>query len=92
VKRRRFDHIDLRVRSLEEAPPFLQKISARAWFSRESSGEGWEMFSLAEPEPVEFIWLVEAPSHRPNETRIAMWADSREEVDGMAGMSNKPAA
>ncbi len=81
---RRFDHIDLRVRSLEKALPFYEKFLPALGFSRLSSGDGWRTFSLAEPDPTEFIWLVEAPSHQPNETRIAMWADSREEVDRVA--------
>jgi catechol 2,3-dioxygenase-like lactoylglutathione lyase family enzyme len=84
MKIRRFDHIDLRVTSFAEALPFYEKFLPALGFSRQSSGEGWKTFSLAEPDPVEFIWLVEAPSHRPNETRIALWADSREEVDRMA--------
>ncbi|MBA3961921.1 MAG: VOC family protein [Chthoniobacterales bacterium] len=81
---RRFDHVDLRVRSLVEALPFYEKFLPALGFNR-ISGEGhWRTFSLAEPDPTEFVWIVEALSHQPNETRIAMWADSRAEVDRVA--------
>ena len=88
---RGFDHIDLRVRSLEEAVPFYEKFLPALGFSRLSRGDGWRTFSLAQPDPTEFIWLVEAPSHQPNETRIAMWVDSRAEVDRVAELSSRPA-
>lgn len=84
VNSRRFDHIDLRVTSLAEALPFFEKFLPALGFAR-ISGEGdWRTFSLVEPDPTEFIWIVEAPEHRPNENRIALWADSREEVNRVA--------
>ena len=81
---RRFDHFDLRVTSLEQALPFYEKFLPALGFSHGRGEDDWRTFSLDEPDPTEFVWLVELPSHRPNENRIAMWADSRAEVDRLA--------
>lgn len=83
---RRFDHIDLRVPSLVEALPFYEKFLPALGFTRISGKDNWRTFSGAEPDPTEFIWLVESPSHQPSETRVAMWAESRAEVDRVAGI------
>ena len=84
VNSRRFDHIDLRVTSLAEALPFYENFLRALGFTR-ISGEGdWRTFSLAKPDPTEFVWIVEAPAHRPSDNRIALWADSREEVKRIA--------
>ncbi len=81
---RRFDHIDLRVFSLEEALPFYEKFLPALGFSRTSGSDDWRTFSLDAPDPTEFIWIVEERAHKPSENRVAMWADSRAEVDRVA--------
>lgn len=84
MKSRRFDHLDLRVNSLAEALPFYEKFLPALGFTRVSGEGDWRTFSLGEPDPTEFVWLVEAPAHRPNENRVALWAESRAEVDRVA--------
>jgi predicted lactoylglutathione lyase len=34
--------------------------------------------------PSEFFGFTEDPNHRPNDTRIAFWAETREQVDRVA--------
>ncbi len=81
---RHFDHLDLRVTSLAETLPFYEKFLPAVGFSRQSGEGGWRTFALAAPDPVEFVWIVEEPSHQPSETRVALWAETREEVDRLA--------
>ena len=81
---RRFDHIDLRVSSLKEALPFYEVLLPALGFSRTRGRGGRRTFSLAAPDPTEFIWLVEERLHKPSKTRIAFWADGRKEVDRVA--------
>ena len=81
---RRFDHVDLRVQSIAEALPFYEKFLPALGFTRISGQDDWRTFSFGETDPTDFIWIVEAPSHQPSETRIAMWAESRAEVNRLA--------
>src|SRR6059058_359423 len=41
-------------------------------------------YSAGGDRPSEFFGFTEDKNHRPNGTRIAFWADTREEVDRMA--------
>lgn len=80
--KRLFDHVDLRVRNLKEARSFYDLFLPALGFSRASStpmGIAYHADS-DHPKP-EFIGLIENPAHRPNETRLAFWADSVEEVN-----------
>jgi catechol 2,3-dioxygenase-like lactoylglutathione lyase family enzyme len=87
VKTRVFDHIDLRVRNRARAQEFYSKILPALGFEGDRSGEEWGIFQVSsDAAPVEFFGFVEDTSHVPNETRIAFWADSRDEVDRIAGI------
>lgn len=47
--------------------------------------EGWLTFETESELAVkEFFGITESPRHTPNETRIAFWADSTDEVDRLA--------
>lgn len=85
MERRLFDHIDLRVRSLAEALPFYAELLPALGFptfSETSLGIAYDAIR-DHPKP-EFIGLIEDPEHRPNASRIAFWAESKEEVERIA--------
>jgi len=82
---RRFDHIDLRVRSLEEARRFYEKLLPALGFSREVQVEGWLQYEAQDVNGVaEFFGVTESPQHVVNDCRVAFWADSPGEVDRLA--------
>jgi predicted enzyme related to lactoylglutathione lyase len=85
MKTRHYDHIDLRVKDMEVAKRFYGQVLPALGFTREKSDAQWGTF-YAETEGVEtdFFGFTEDRNHRPNETRIAFWAESREEVDRVA--------
>ena len=84
---RRYDHVDLRVRSLAEARPFYEAFLPALGFTRAVEIEGWLQFETVGGEGVaEFFGVTESAHHVPNECRIAFWADSNSEVDRLADL------
>jgi catechol 2,3-dioxygenase-like lactoylglutathione lyase family enzyme len=82
MKTRCFDHIDLRVTNMEAAREFYGKFLPQLGFVHESPGDDYYTFYAGGGErPLEFFCFSEDKNHRPNGTRIAFWADTREEVD-----------
>ena len=80
--RRRYDHIDLRVRSLAEARPFYHALLPALGFTHDVGIEGWLQFEAPGTDGIpEFFGITESPRHVANECRIAFWADSTGEVD-----------
>jgi predicted lactoylglutathione lyase len=84
MKTRRFDHIDLRVKSIAAAKPFYAQLLPALGFTIDNSDQEWSGWQAAGPGPVEFFGLIENPDHQPNDNRIAFWAESRAEVDQLA--------
>ena len=83
--RRRYDHIDLRVRSLAEVRSFYETLLPALGFTRDVRIEGWLQFESAETDSTpEFFGVTESSQHVANECRIAFWADSTREVDRLA--------
>ena len=83
--RRRYDHIDLRVRSLAEARPFYETLLPALGFTHNVGTEGWLQFEAAgDGSAPEFFGVTESSRHVANECRIAFWADSTSEVDQLA--------
>ena len=83
--KRLFDHIDLRVRSLPQAKPFYAAFLPAIGFSTFSMTSIGIAFDAIRNHPKpEFIGLIEDPTHIPNATRLAFWAESKEEVDRIA--------
>ena len=83
--RRRYDHIDLRVRSLAEARPFYETLLPALGFTRDVRIEHWLQFEAAGSDgATEFFGVTESSRHVANECRIAFWADSPSEVDRLA--------
>ena len=85
MKTRCLDHIDLRVKDMEAARKFYGKFLPQLGFVHESRGEDFYTFYAGgSGRPSEFFCFQEDKNHRPNGTRIAFWADTREEVDRLA--------
>jgi len=85
MKTRCFDHIDLRVKDMEGARKFYGKFLPQLGFVHESPGDDFHtFFAGGSDRPLEFFVLDQDKNHRPNGTRIAFWADTREEVDRIA--------
>ncbi len=85
MRTRCFDHIDLRVKDMEVARRFYKKLLPQLGFVHESPGDDFHTFySAGGDKPSEFFGFTEDKNHRPNGTRIAFWADTREEVDRIA--------
>jgi len=85
MKRRLFDHIDLRVRNLAEAGPFYaQLLPALGFPTFCETPLGIAYDAVREHPKPEFIGLIEDPEHRPNATRIAFWAESKGDVERIA--------
>jgi catechol 2,3-dioxygenase-like lactoylglutathione lyase family enzyme len=85
MKTRCFDHIDLRVKDMEVARKFYGKFLPQLGFVHESPGEDFHTFySAGGDKPSEFFGFTKDKNHQANGTRIAFWADTREEVDRLA--------
>jgi catechol 2,3-dioxygenase-like lactoylglutathione lyase family enzyme len=84
--KRLFDHIDLRVRRLSECEGFYRALLPKLGFTEQATIEGWLQFESQGTEPTEFFGITEDPNHKPNQTRIAFWAESRQQVDALAAL------
>ncbi|PTY04308.1 glyoxalase [Opitutaceae bacterium EW11] len=81
---RLFDHIDLRVHRMEECAPFYREFLPLLGFTERVEIEGWLQFEARGAGITEFFGLTEDRGHRPNRTRIAFWAETREQLDAIA--------
>lgn len=85
MKSRRLDHIDLRVKNFDRAMKFYRKLLPELGFTCDRSDEIWGTFySAGGDRPAEFFGFTEDREHQPNGTRIAFWAETRDEVDRVA--------
>jgi len=84
MQTRRFDHIDLRVEDMVAAKHFYARVLPELGFAIDSSGDEWCIFQAMGGGPVEFFGFTEKAGHRPNDNRIAFWAESRAEVDRLS--------
>jgi catechol 2,3-dioxygenase-like lactoylglutathione lyase family enzyme len=94
MKSRHFDHIDLRVRDVERAKKFYRPLLNALGFTLESSNPKWTTYDAPtrDGNPGEMFGFTHDPNHKPNETRIAFWADNREEVDRVAEIARAAGA
>lgn len=91
--RRRFDHVDLRVRSVAEARPFYAMLLPALGFTCDVKIEGWLQYEVAGTNgATEFVGVTESPQHVANECRIAFWADSIREVERLTVIAVQAAA
>jgi predicted enzyme related to lactoylglutathione lyase len=90
--RRRFDHVDLRVPRLTEVAAFYETLLPALGFSRRVAVEGWLQFEAADGVVTEFFGITESPAHIRNENRVAFWAESAVDVDGLAEVAARAGA
>lgn len=89
-KTRYLDHIDLRVSDLKRAHKFYSKLLPALGFVCDRSRGRWGIFYAAGGDmPEAFFGFTQNRRHRPNDTRIAFWADTRAEVDWLAKLVRK---
>lgn len=85
TKARILDHIDLRVRDFKRAQKFYGKLLPELGFTVDRSNKEWGGFYAVGGDATSaFFGFEEDGQHQPNETRIAFWAEPREEVDRLA--------
>ncbi len=85
MKTRLFDHIDLRVSDLAVADAFYQVLLPALGFPTRGVTPHCVYYEAVRDHPKpEFIGIIEDREHLPNSTRIAIWCDSKEEVDALA--------
>ena len=89
MSRRLFDHVDLRVKNRKAAQRFYDQLLPAIGFRIDKSGEEWGLFEAEGGKAVDFFGFTEEADHRPNGTRIAFWADTREAVDTVAEVARK---
>jgi catechol 2,3-dioxygenase-like lactoylglutathione lyase family enzyme len=79
---RRYDHIDLRVRSLDDVREFYTALLPALGFTHKVDVKGWLQFEAVDRGvATEFFGVTESSDHVPNECRIAFWAESKRELD-----------
>jgi len=75
---------------MEIAKRFYGKFLPQLGFVQERPGKKFYAFySAGGDKPSEFFGFTQDKNHRPNGTRIAFWADTREEVDRLAKLVRK---
>ncbi len=80
-----FSHVDLYVRSFEEALPFYERLLSALGFTRAFHTPRWKVFAAEGELPdAAYFAITEDPAHNPNRNLIGFWAASRDEVDRMA--------
>ena len=73
------------MRNRTRAQEFFAKILPAIGFTLDKSAEEWGAFEKdGGGKPSEFFGFTEDANHRPNETRIAFWAETRGQVDRVA--------
>jgi len=72
---------------LAEVKAFYVKFLPAVGFPEIEENAEWIGFSAKRDEPKpEFIGVIEDREHRPSATRLAFWAETRTEVDRIAGL------
>lgn len=89
MSRRLFDHIDLRVKNRAAAQKFYAQVLPAIGFGVDKSGDEWGLFEAEGGKAVDFFGFTEEADHRPNGSRIAFWAESREAVNKVADVVRK---
>ena len=72
---------------MEVARNFYGKFLPELGFTHEKRGDDFHSFYAGGSDrTLEFFVFTPEENHRPNSTRIAFWADTREEVDRIANL------
>jgi predicted enzyme related to lactoylglutathione lyase len=82
-----FDHIDLRVRSLDHVRRFYEVLLPALGFTRQAVIEGWLQFEAASVDGrPQFVGVTESSTHLPNDCRVAFRAESPQDVERLAAV------
>ena len=94
MKSRYFDHIDLRVKDVERAKKFYVPVLKALGFTLDQKIKDWVSYEAPQTDgmPTEFFGFTHDPNHKPNGTRIAFSAETREEVDRVAEVARAAGA
>jgi catechol 2,3-dioxygenase-like lactoylglutathione lyase family enzyme len=92
MKTRIFDHIDLRVGKMAAAQKFYDRLLPALGFSVKAGDDACPTYQCPGERPEAFFCFTVDANHRPNETRIAFWAESREELERLAEMVRQAGA
>jgi predicted enzyme related to lactoylglutathione lyase/heme-degrading monooxygenase HmoA len=77
------DHLDVRVKDVAAARRFYEPFCAALGLTHVEPGPIWTTFESSDPS-APFLAITADPSFAPSPTRIALRADSREDVDRIA--------
>ncbi len=87
------DHIDLRVKDLATARSFYDPLLSAMGFTRfDTDGFNINYHHSDHPWSHPFFGLMTDSDHRPNGSRVAFRASSRDEVDRLAGVAESTGA
>jgi catechol 2,3-dioxygenase-like lactoylglutathione lyase family enzyme len=88
-----FDHVDLRVSGFSAVRELYNTLLGALGFTRiAEDSDSICYYRPGEERSAPFLGLVADPNHRPNGTRIALRAASREEVDRLAEVARSAGA
>ncbi len=85
------DHIDLRVSHIEKTRALYDALLPALGYTRINADETHVYYHLP-GEDVDFFGINADDNHRPNGTRIAFAASSREQVDELAALAKAAGA
>jgi catechol 2,3-dioxygenase-like lactoylglutathione lyase family enzyme len=88
-----FGHIDLRVRDLAAAEAFYEALLPALGFTERYHGGDWKVWATTDELPgTAYFGVTESAAHAPNESRIAFWVRSRDDVERIAGLAQDAGA
>jgi catechol 2,3-dioxygenase-like lactoylglutathione lyase family enzyme len=88
-----FDHVDLRVGDVARCKSFYDAFLKEYGFRGKAQPDGSQLYYRLEERAVrEVIVLAAATDHRPNATRLAFFAATRDEVDRIAAAARSAGA
>lgn len=85
------DHVDLRVSNIENVRPLYDALLPALGYTRVNS-DGDQLYYHLPGDDIDFLGINADPEHRPNGTRIAFAAASREQVDELAAVARTAGA
>ena len=84
---RLFDHLDMRVRDMQEAEVFYDSVLPALGFPTKGRTPHCVYYeALTSHEKPEFVALVEERHYVASSTRIAFWSENRQAVDGVGAV------
>lgn len=88
MQRATLGHVDIRVRSRQEARPFYSVLMPALGFTEFDQGKEFDTFAAPGDPPFRpWFGYTEDPHHRANGNRIAFAVASREEVDRLTAIA-----